>query len=208
MISQAGAVSAANLEELVDFGAAFNLLPPFTGRRVGIAGGGGGTSVLAADECEEAGLDVIPLPTAIREELKALGSPIWDWISNPADRTISMENDWPVGEMLEMMARNENFDLLITFLHGHFHRGQEKPTATKYLEGYRLSELEGKPVLAVIEEQARGGATADEQASRLKLMEEVRAKLTADGIPVYPSIGRAARSAVRLTEYYRRRESR
>ncbi len=208
MISQAGAVSAANLEELVDFGAAFYLLPPFTGRRVGIAGGGGGTSVLAADECEEAGLDVIALPAAIREELKTQGSPIWDWISNPADMSIRMERDWPVGEMLEMMARNESFDLLITFLHGHFRHGQEKPSAAKYLEGYHLSELEGTPTLAVMEELRRGGAGADEQAWLWEMMEEVRARLTAGGIPIYPSIGRAARSAVRLTDYYCRRESR
>jgi acetyltransferase len=208
MIGQAGAVSAANLEELVDFGAAFCFLPPLTGRRVGIAGGGGGTSVLAADECEEAGLDVIPLPTAIREELKAQGSPIWDWVSNPADMSIRVDRDWPVGEMLEMMARNEDFDLLITFLHGHFRRSQEKPSATEYLKGYHLRELRGKPVLAVMEERRRSGAGAEDQAWQWEMMEEVRARLTADGIPIYPNIGSAARSAAKMTDYYRRRGSR
>ncbi len=208
MINQAGAVSAANLEELVDYGAAFYLLPPLTGRRVGIAGGGGGSSVLAADECEEAGLDVIPLPAAIREELKAQDSPIWDWISNPADMSITMESNWPIGEMLEMMARNENFDLLITFIHGHFRGGREKPSAAKFLEGYHLSELEGRPTLAVLEELGWSGAGTDEQTWLSELMKEVRARLTADRIPVYPNIRRAARSAVRLTDYYGRRESR
>lgn len=207
MVDQAGAIPAANLEELVDFGAAFYFLPPLTRRRVGIAGGGGGTSVLAADECEEAGLDIIPIPTAIRDELKAQGSPIWDWISNPADMSIRVDRNWHVGQMLEMMARNENFDLLITFMHGHVHRGQKKQSATEFLEEYHLSELQDKPTLVVMEGQRQGNTGADEQAWFWELLEEVKAKLIADGIPIYPSIGRAARSVFQVIDYYRRKES-
>jgi acyl-CoA synthetase (NDP forming) len=207
MVNQAGAIPADNLEELVDYGAAFYFLPALTGRRVGIAGGGGGTSVLAADECEEAGLDVIPLPTDIREELKTSGSPIWDWISNPADMSIRVDRNWPVGEMLEMMARNDNFDLLITFMHGHIHRGQRNQSATEFLKDYHLSALQNKPTLVVMEGQRQGSAGVDEQAWFWEMLEEVKAKLTGDGIPIYPNIGRAARSVVKVIDYYRGKES-
>jgi len=53
------------------------------------AGGGGRLSVMAADLCEEAGLNVIPLPDEIRQELKKAGNPIWDWVTNPVDFSIA-----------------------------------------------------------------------------------------------------------------------
>ena len=54
LVAQAGAVSAKSLEETIDTAVAFTFLPPVAGRSVGIAGGGGGDSVLGADQCEEA----------------------------------------------------------------------------------------------------------------------------------------------------------
>ncbi|HSW39206.1 MAG TPA: hypothetical protein VLL97_06915, partial [Acidobacteriota bacterium] len=67
-------------------------LPPIRGKRVGVSGGAGGTSVLAADQCEAAGLDVIPIPDDFRSELKAKGVSIWDWIGNPVDYSIERSN--------------------------------------------------------------------------------------------------------------------
>ena len=47
-MKQAGAISVANLEELLDVAAAFYFLPPAYGNHVGIAGGGGGGSVICS----------------------------------------------------------------------------------------------------------------------------------------------------------------
>jgi acyl-CoA synthetase (NDP forming) len=208
MVSQAGAVSAQHPSELVDVATAFHFLPPISGRRVGVAGGAGGSSVLAADLCEEAGLDVIPLPMEIREEMKAQGSPIWDWIGNPADMSIRIDRSWDTGEMLKIMARNPNFDLLITFVHAHFHGGQGKVSAETFLEQYRLNELNNKPLLAVMEERGQGSNNDDDHTWVRELMEEVKAGLMAAGVPGYPSIERAAGAASKLIGYYQRRDSR
>ena len=62
LVRQSGAVNVSNLEDMVDLAVAFNFLPPATGRNLAVLGGSGGSSVLAADQCEEAGLEVIPLP--------------------------------------------------------------------------------------------------------------------------------------------------
>jgi acyl-CoA synthetase (NDP forming) len=114
MISQSGAVSVSNIDELVDVAISFYFLPPIVGRRVGVAAGAGGATVLAADQCEEAGLDVIPLPQEIREELKSQGIQIWDWISNPADFSINMgDEDFSPQQLLKMMAMHPNFDMII-----------------------------------------------------------------------------------------------
>ena len=207
MVNQAGAVSASNLEELVDFSTAFYFLPPITGRRVGVAGGSGGSSVLAADECEEAGLDVVPLPTELREELKRKGSQIWDWIGNPADMSIRIDRDWDTGDMLEIMARNRDFDLLIAFVRGHYHHGDQLISAEKYLEQYRLKDLNNKPLLAVMEYMSRSNDDDDDSRLFRKLMDEVRAKLIDARIPVYPSIKKAARAASKLIDYYEHRRS-
>ena len=91
-MKQAGAISVAHIEELLDVAAAFYFLPPAYGNHVGVAGGGGGGSVMAADLCEEAGLDVIPLPDEIREELRKQNNPIWDWVTNPVDFSIALED--------------------------------------------------------------------------------------------------------------------
>jgi acyl-CoA synthetase (NDP forming) len=208
VIRQAGAVSVRHPGELADVAAAFHFLPSITGRKVGVAGGAGGSSVLAADLCEEAGLDVIPLPVEMREELQAQGSPIWDWIGNPADMSIRIDRNWDTGDMLKMMAGHPSFDLLIAFVHGHFHGGQGKISAETFLKQYRLNELGNKPLLAVMEEQRQGGNGDAEQAWVQELMEEVKAGLMAAGVPFYPSIERAAEAGSKLIDYYQRRESR
>jgi len=114
-ISQSGAVSVSSVDELVDVAVTFYCLPPMTGKRVGVIAGAGGATVLAADQCEEAGLDVIPLPQSIREELKSQGIQIWDWINNPADFSISMgDNDFNAQQLLKSMAMHPDFDIIIS----------------------------------------------------------------------------------------------
>ncbi|MBW2091157.1 MAG: CoA-binding protein, partial [Deltaproteobacteria bacterium] len=125
LVVQAGAVSARNFEEMIDLAAAFNFLPPVSGFNVGVAGGGGGASVLAADQCEESGLEVIPLPQEIRDELKSKGSGIWDWIGNPADMSIRDNRDFGPGNILELMAANDNFHLLIAIMSDPHHERQK-----------------------------------------------------------------------------------
>jgi len=202
-ISQAGAVSAQTVDELVDIGAAFYFLPPVTGRNVGVAGGAGGASVLAADQCEEAGLNVIPLPTKFREEMKNKGIPIWDWLGNPADMSIRVDDHFPPGDVLAMMARYKEFDLLITIMHAHFHRGQENITVEKYLEQYNLKESTKKPFLAVLENRESGNNDNNNPAA--KLMEEAKTRLTDTSIPFYPSIQSAAIAASKMISYYQKK---
>lgn len=196
-VKQAGAVSARHLEELADTAAAFHYLKPAYNRRVGVAGGAGGSSVLAADLCEEAGLNVIPLPMEIREELKAQGSEIWDWISNPADMSIRIDRSEGPGEILKAMAKNPNFDLLIAFIHAHGPGGNRDGSAKAFLQQYYLDELNNKPLLAVIEDQ-----TGSEN-----IIGDFISELNKSNVPVYMSIERAALAARKMIDYYRNKRS-
>ena len=121
--------------------------------------------------------------------------------------SIRMDRNWDTGDMLKIMAGTSDFDLLITFVHGHFSSGQERISAETFLKQYRLNELNNKPLLAVMEEQRPGSNDDAEQTRVLELMEEVKVGLMAAGVPFYPSIERAAEAASKLVDYYQRRES-
>jgi len=204
LVTQAGAVSAQDLDELIDLALSFYFLPPIRGRRVGVAGGAGGPSVFAADQCEEAGLDVVPLPTEIRSELKSKGIPIWDWIGNPADMSIAGGADFTPGDMLQMMARNQNFDLLIAIIGTPRVGGQQVVTVDTHFARYKLKEISQKPLLAVVMDKSLG--IDDYEDPMCKLLCEIRTELITANIPFYPTMGRAARAARKLIDYYQRRK--
>jgi len=206
LVAQAGAISAQDFDEMADLAVSFYYLPPILGTRVGIVGVGGGPSVLAADQCEEAGLDVISLPMEIREELKNRDVPIWDWIGNPID--VSIVGGFITGiEMLQMMARNQSFDLLIGIIN-------EDAPATKEgmiwrlrtdVKGYiKVNKGSTRPLLAVVGE--KGPGIKNHNHWRWRMLSEARTEFLTTNIPTYPTIGRAARAARKLVDYYLRRE--
>ncbi|MBI3931245.1 MAG: CoA-binding protein [Chloroflexi bacterium] len=207
LVAQAGAISAQDFDEMADLAVSFYFLPPVQGPRVGVVGGGGGPSVLAADQCEEAGLDVIPLPEEIREELKSQGISIWDWVGNPADSSIAGEASFSAGDMLRMMDRNQNFDILIGII------GEGSPGGKESIIARRKGDVKSfikvkkeisKPLLVMVEEKSLG--IKNHNHWRWRVMSEARTKLIAANIPVYPTMARAARAARKLVEYYRRRK--
>jgi acyl-CoA synthetase (NDP forming) len=204
-LTQAGAVSVFSMEEMIDQALAFHYLKPFTGLRIGVLGGAGGASVLAADQCEAAGLDVIPIPQELRQALKEKGVSIWDWIGNPVDHSIREGDDFKPRQMLSMMAQDPHFDLLMIMFGEPHHERQRGITADDYLEEYRLEEYRHKPILTVVPDRCLG---IDHYADwNWKVIYEIRTKLLQRAIPFYPSIERAARAARKTSDYYRIREA-
>jgi len=203
MVNQAGAISAESQEEIIDLASGFSFLPPIKGFSVGVGGGGGGSSVTAADLCEEAGLNVIPLPQEIRDILKEQGSKIWDWISNPVDMSIRDSADFTPGVLLKLMAENDNFDLLIGIMGDPHHERHRDMTADRILKEFNLEERNNKPFLAVVPDKSLGSDDFDHWS--WKIVCEVRTKLIEQGIPFFPTVGRAARVARKVAEYYLRR---
>ncbi len=205
LIAQTGAVTAEDFDELADLATSFYFLPPILGSRVGVAGGGGGPSVLASDVCEEAGLDVIPLPMEIREELKSRGNPMWDWIGNPADVSI-LGGSISGTDLFRMMARNKEFDLLIALLN------EDAPTTKEGIASRRKDEAKGytkvkeetsRPILVVAGEKSLGSESHDDV--RWRAMSEARTNFIAANMPTYATCTRAARAARKLITYYQRR---
>lgn len=203
-IAQGGAITARSFDELADLAVSFRFLPRMKGTKVGICGGGGGHSVLGADECEEGGLEVIPLPQAIKEELKGKGVPIWDWINNPVDTSIVMGTGITGDDMIQIMAKNPDFDLLIAIINEHTPRSKEM-----VLQGHKdevaaiikaNQSVSTKPLLSVLSEKSLG--IKDLDYWRWRDLSEIRTHLIEAGIPTYPTTERAARAAKKVFDYY------
>jgi hypothetical protein len=142
------------------------------------------------------------MPTEIREDLKSKGIPVWDWIGNPVDMTIAGGAFVP-SDMLQMMANNQNFDLLIAITgEPHYKRMQQGLTADAFVERYKLKGSDHKPLLVVVPDKSLRIDDYEEPTARL--FSEIRTKLIAANIPVYPSMGRVANAAVKLINYYQR----
>lgn len=107
ILKQFGIKEAMDFDELVDTAKAISYqgtfkkspLPPFTkgwlggiGKRVLIVTNGGGSGVLAADECIRQGLDVVKLP---ENRIGKLGQifPYYYTINNPFDLTAQVRNE-------------------------------------------------------------------------------------------------------------------
>jgi len=203
--NQAGVVTAGDTEELVDIALAFNFLPEIRRRNVGVVGGGGGSSVMAADLCEEAGLNVIPLPDVIRQELKRKGNAIWDWIGNPADFSISMGDESSAEDVTKLIAAHPDFDFLITFVSGPWRLGPEPFSLEQHLKRYSLQDMGEKPVVIVFQNRPRYSTDDDEIAEYDKIVAEMEARFIQDGYPMYPNIKRAASAASKMIGYYEKR---
>ncbi|MBN2238435.1 MAG: CoA-binding protein [Dehalococcoidales bacterium] len=206
LVAQTGVVLVDNVEELIDMAASFRFLPPLKGNHVGVAGGAGGSSVLGADACERAGLEVVPLSDAFRQALKDRGVSVWDWIGNPADLSIREDDTLSVGIMLEMMAKDPDFDCLIAIM--GMPGGPPIPGKTPeemMIHQYSLDVCRTKPFMAIVADKSIG--IDDDKDFEWKGLCMSRTTLIKLGVPFYPTIDRAATSARKMYEYWKKQEN-
>ena len=108
--------------------------------------------------------------------------------------------------MLQMMARNDSFDLLIAMMTEDAPAGKEGLTLMfrDQVKNYiRVKEESSKPLLGVVGEKSPG--IENHNHWRWRALSEARTKLLTADIPIYPTVGRAARAARRLIDYYQKR---
>ena len=189
VLRQAGAEEARNQEQLLDLMVGASLLPPGRGRNVAVVGGGGGRSVQSADACEENGLNVVPLPHSLREQLRAKAPQLADWIGNPVDQSILAGSGLSSNGLLEMMIANDAYDVAIANVGEDWFLG--RPEADERLRHAceRLAAITAssvKPVAVVL------GPTETRDRAHRELLDGVRDAFVARGVAVYGSIERAA----------------
>lgn len=171
LMNQSGLREALEFDDLLDAAKAVSYQRPAPGKRVCIITNGGGSGVLATDECARLGLEMPELPTDVRNGLRDV-FPSFYTIANPVDLTGQVRIE---DYRQTLQAVGDLYDgFLVIALTG-------VPGITlglgEYLRSFR--EAVGKPLVVHI---AQGGV-----APRLiRLLEQA-------GIPVYRSPERAMR---------------
>ncbi len=198
LLCQAGAIRVFSLEELIDMAVTFSYLPLSSGRKVSILGVGGGATVLATDDCTGAGLIVPRFSEGIHKRLiRLIKNETGTILNNPMD--ISLEA-WETGfyQVLNILAKYDAVDLSIV----HIPLGlspYELPMRYKLwdilLEDVVKAHKElAKPVILVLH-LPTFGEDYEWMINAQRICYEA-------GIPVYHSIGSAAKAVDRFLRYH------
>ncbi|MCC6388342.1 MAG: CoA-binding protein [Dehalococcoidia bacterium] len=188
-LRQAGALEARSQEQLLDLMVAAALLPKASGRRMAIVGGGGGRSVQSADAAEENGFDVVPLPDAVREQVRAKAPMLADWVGNPVDQSILAGSGLSSNGLLELMLADDAYEVAIANVGEDWFLGRPGGGDRLKHACNRLAAIAAnspKPVAVVL------GATETNEPEYRQVLDEVRDTLIARGLAVFPSVERAA----------------
>ena len=162
----------------------------------GLTDGGGGEAVLTADACAAVGVHVIPFTERTRRELLGLLGQVGSVLVNPLDvsqrsgdlQALERSIDLVMAEPeIDAVVVYENADLLVRFM------GREVADLVNSVI-LRAAGKHRKPLVVV---SPPGSADAE----RL----DIECRLSEAGIPVYPSMERAARAIANVNQYCGRR---
>ena len=195
MLRQAGAIEARSQEQLLDLMVAASLLQRPRGRRVAVAGGGGGRSVQSADACAEQGLALPPLPADVRERVAERAPALADWLRNPVDQSILAGSGLSANGLLAMMAASGGYDIGIANVGEEWFLGRPEAESRLRHACTRLREAVGAspvPIAVVL------GATEMTVDWQRALIDSVRDDLIEAGLAVFPTVERAAFALGRL----------
>ena len=160
---------------------------------------GGGASVLAADECENAGLAVPVFPPEVRQELLKFTPPVGVGLRNPIDSSTGVYMDAAlVARTVKVVADWDGIDLLFVVL----------PAILAVKIGGQLlrnhigviaeaAKNINKPIVIILR---TGGFGESERVAR-----EVQGDCIKAGFPAFLSIDSAARAVVCLISYHESR---
>lgn len=201
-LDQAGAISVDTLDEMVDMLVTLQYMPKLEGKRLAMAGVGGGAGVLGTDDWDRAGFVLPELPEQIRQAFRAaLGNEAGTILSNPVDIPHLGFGHETFGNALTKLSDFEGVDLLV------FHlpiRGIMLSLAVAPILLDRETETilklhreSNKPIAVV----AHYMATGEGWHFATKYVKE----FYEGGLPVYHSVPSAAKAIDRFIRYHQNR---
>lgn len=204
MLRQVGAIEVHSLEELTDTLLAFQQLGRRQGTRAaiigGLADGAGGNSVAAGDACMENGLQIPPVSFETKQKLGELLGEVGGILCNPLDLSQAQFRGLPaLFQAIDLVVRDTTSDIVLIqedvdiLLPIYSRKGVEEINEF-FIE---LGSKQSKPIIVVL---PPGSA----ETERL----QIEQKLLTGNIPVFCSMGRAARAVYKLSQYYRWQEAR
>jgi acyl-CoA synthetase (NDP forming) len=115
LCKQLGIIQVHSLEEFADSLVTLRFMPDPGGRRVALIGGGGGSSVLIADQFERNGLKVPPLPQEIRNSIHEFTPLAGNILRNPIDYSQNITEPEKLLRTVHIISQWEGIDFLILF---------------------------------------------------------------------------------------------
>jgi acyl-CoA synthetase (NDP forming) len=111
-----GIMQCYSLEEFADVLVTLRFMPAPRGRRVALVGGGGGSSVLIADEFERSGLKVPALPQEMRDRIREFTPIAGNILRNPIDYSQNIMEPEKLLRTVRIVSQWGGIDFLILFL--------------------------------------------------------------------------------------------
>ena len=205
VFKQTAAIRVSSLEEMADTAEALLTLPPSTGRRIGMVGGGGGISVAAADACSQAGLEIPPFDREVREKLAQILPPAGTAIGNPVDLGAPIVPAPVFQGVMETVAGVESVETIIaTQALFYVLRATDVLAGTpEFAQSLidipvAVKERYGKPIVMVLPVGGEEVAMAEAEARRRGARDWYRQR----GILALPTLERATRAVANVVEYY------
>ena len=196
LLQQTGVIGVYDFDELLDTALAFQCLSVPRDNKVALIGMGGGLGVLGADECEDAGLILPPFSDEAIDSMRKFIPQEGTSLQNPLDSPFGFgQSDKQMEETITIVASCPQISSLIIHLDiDIFLRLVGKKDLRNMDEAIiRAVKKCGKPATMVLR-------TSGFSESVDTLMEEQHI-LVSGGIPVYPSIYRAARAISKVLKY-------
>ena len=205
---QVNAVRVTSVEELVDLTVAFRFLGSPAGPGVAVVGGGGGFSVFAADEIDDAGLECPVLPEHTQAALSEFNPAAGTSVRNPVD-TIAIFEPPKLENTLRIIGEAENIDVIMYHTSFSWGRGRRNMafggiTPEQYMDVQvqqmvSARQASSTPIVVVLRppldvESMERSAAFQEKCWRA-------------GFPVFPTIPRAANAIARTLRWRQARDS-
>jgi acyl-CoA synthetase (NDP forming) len=207
-IRQAGGIPVRDIDDLVNMAVAFSLIKPISGRRIGFGGSGGGRNAVSADQWENAGFEVVPLPSYIKEEFRRRGASLWDTLDNPADRSITIPGDaYTVPALFAEMVKDPNYDFICANVAADDHPYNKETFIngiSQTVESYlKLAGESPIPFFLIFSDRPLGTPDLDHwfwrEVARLRTL-AIEKK-----VAFFPNVEKAAQAVNELIDYYQRR---
>ncbi len=189
------AVSVTCMEEFMDVLLAFQSVRTPAGKAVGVVGIGGGDAIQAADDLEHAGLIVPELKKQTQDALREFTPLPGTSVNNPLDLNV-MRRSRELQQILQLVAGEPGIHVLIVVLRVDQTLGNPKgeKILSEMIETVENFHAQCKKPMIIV---CRALGSIDAFAAGLQLQQ------TCDrlGIPVYPSISRAAHALGKFMGY-------
>lgn len=195
-VRQSGAVTVANLEELIDTLKALIYLSPVFGDRVALAGGSGGQSVAITDAFAGAGLKVPLLTQESYDKLATFFNLIGASCRNPIDPGANRRQ---MGHIMEILEEDAHIDNLVLVIWPTAWRHTPERLQGEILSTIDLSKRSPKPVMAIM--------PTFSSPESLQQVSIIAQQLHKGGVPTFPTVERGARALRNAFQYYKFKNS-